>query len=231
MSVLIIDFAGEVRTVEDRLSFGRTADLEIDVNQYMHRTVGEFVRRDGVWRLHNVGSHIHLTVVSNDGKRVELPPKAVQILAASEGVVRFSAGPTRYEIEYRLPDVEVDTDLDPDVSGESTTEFALVFTPREIDFLVAFARPLLMRTDGAMPTYAEVARLWGVSPKTLDNTVQGIKRKLRGAGIARDEPLEMLVSLVVRHGLVTREDLDWARLHSDDPRPAAEGPRFTPPPS
>ncbi len=228
MADLIVEFAGEEHVVADRLTFGRTADIEIDVNRYLHRRVGEFFQADGVWALRNVGSHIHLTLVSDDGKRVDLPPNAMQLLASSAGVVRFSAGPANYEVHYRLPHLApLDEATQTDLLGESTTQFALVFTPREIDFLVTFARPQLRHTDEPMPTYAEVARTWGVSPKTLDNTVQGIKRKLRGAGLARDEQLEALVTMVVRHGLVTIRDLEWAALDTDEPQPSASGPRFT----
>lgn len=227
MSDLIVDFAGEERVVSDRLTFGRTADLEIDVNRYLHRRMGEFFVNDGVWGLRNLGSAIHLTVVSEDGKRVDLPPKAVHLLASAAGIVRFQAGPANYELSYRIPDAMWVSENDTELLGETTTQFALVFTPREIDFLVTFARPQLLRSDGAMPTYAQVAKTWGVSPKTLDNTVQGIKRKLRTVGLARDESLEVLISVVVRHGLVNRADLEWAALERDEPRSAAGGPRFS----
>jgi len=229
MSELVVGFAGEEYNVVDRLTFGRTADLELDINKFMHRRVGEFVRESEVWWLRNLGSHIHLTLVTNEGKRVELPPRAVQVLASAAGVVRFSAGPANYEISYELPGLHVPDRNDTELFGESTTQFALVFTPREVDFLVTFARPRLEGLDQAMPTYAEVAHRWGVAKKTLDNTVQGIKRKLRESGLARDEPLETLMGLVVRHGLITRDDLRWAQLDADEPRGSLQGPRFREP--
>jgi hypothetical protein len=224
---LTVEFAGETREVSDRLSFGRTGDLELDVNRYMHRLIGEFFADGDMWWVRNLGSRIHLTLVSDDGTRVDLPPGSVQGLASSAGVLRFNAGPARYELSYAIDGLQVPARAEIDFAGESTTQFGVILTPREVDFLVTFARPRLLGYDEPMPTYAEVAQLWGVASKTLDNTVQSLKRKLRDAGLARDEPLDVMVGLVVRHGLVTRADLAWADFDGVGPRGAADGPRFT----
>ena len=99
----------------------------------------------------------------------------------------------------------------------------------DVDFLVTFAQPILEGTNRPLPSYRHVAATWSVADKTLDNTLQAVKRKLRNAGLSRDEPLESMVRTVVAHSLITRADLDWARLGGHPPRPAGTGPRFTPP--
>ena len=45
---LSVDYLGEIHTVgeDERLSFGRRADLVVDENPYMHRVVGRFEARD-----------------------------------------------------------------------------------------------------------------------------------------------------------------------------------------
>jgi hypothetical protein len=225
---LIVEFAGTEIVVDRRLSFGRSADLELDVNQFMHRHVGEFFLEDGVWWLRNLGSRIHLILHSGDGAWVELPPKAVQVLTSSTGSVRFSAGPANYELTYTIGGLALPDGRPSDVVQDTmTTQMGLRLNPREVDYLLAFARPRLVGSDEPVPTYAQVADMWNVSVKTLDNTLQTLKRKLKDAGLARDEPLEAIVRIVVRHGLITRDDLDWSRLGSgESPRTSAEGPRF-----
>ncbi len=224
---LRIEFAGERIDVTERLSFGRSAQLSVDENRHLHRQVGEVFADRGLWWLRNLGSRIHLTVHGSDGGRVELPPGAVAALTAPLGRISFSAGPTRYELEYQLSDQLAPGGAAALVVGESTTQLGLVLTPREVDFLVAFARPLLLGLEAPSPTYAEVAAVWGVAPKTLDNTVQAIKRKVRDAGLGRDLPLDAIVRALVRQGLVTVDDLQWSNIGVGPPRSAVSGPRFT----
>jgi hypothetical protein len=115
----------------------------------------------------------------------------------------------------------------PPPSDGRTVEFDAILTPREVDFLVTFARSLMEGGEhGQVPTYSEVAELWGVAPKTLDNTLQSVKRKMRNAGLATDEPLDVLVRVAVWHSLITPADLEWAAFGDGAPRPAAGGPRF-----
>ena len=142
----------------------------------------------------------------------------------------MSVGQARYELRFDTGRVE---HRPPPVATSptgATTEFDTYLTPREVDFLVTFARPILDGTNGPLPTYADVARIWGVSPKTLDNTVQTIKRKMRNARLVRDEPLDTIVRVAISHSLVSAADLTWSGLLAGSPRTAADGPRFAPPP-
>ncbi len=212
----------------DTVTFGRDADIELDTNPFLHRRTGAFVRDGGDWWVHNLGTKLYLTVIADDGTRAELPPGTRHALASVSGLVRVTAGRSTYEVSYRLsssPERSPAVDPQPD-DGTLTIQVDLALTPREIDFLVTFARPYLLGLAEPMPTYAEVASLWAVAPKTLDNTLQSIKRKFRAAGLIRDPNLDALVQKAIQHSLVTRADLDWADLDSGSPQPASGGRRF-----
>ncbi len=224
---LCVEFGDDLITVEDRLTFGRAGDLEIDSNPHLHRLVGEFVREHDAWWLRNLGTRLFITLVNPDGTRVDLAPGSSLVLVGLGGAVRVSAGPARYEIRFRSTIAAPLATPVVAVNGGATTEFEAFLTPREVDFLVTFAQPILDGTNGPLPTYVEVADVWGVAPKTLDNTLQTIKRKMRNARLVRDEPLDTLVRVAIAHSLVTRSDLNWSELASGGARSSAEGPRFS----
>lgn len=225
---LELEFAGETMRAERTVTFGRDADLELDNNPFLHRRTGAFVRDGDTWSIHNVGSKLFLTVVSGDGTRAELPPGTRHAIVHGTGLVRVVAGRSTYEINYALaaePAAPAAALGAPD-DGTETVQVDLALTPREIDFLVTFARPALLGLAEPMPTYADVAGTWDVSPKTLDNALQSIKRKFRAAKLVRDQGLDAVVQVAIQHSLITRADLDWAALDTATPRPAAAGRRF-----
>ncbi len=200
----------------------------------MHRWVGEFLHDGRLWWLRNRGSRIPLTLISRDGKWVQLPPGATQALSEGGGVVRFQAGRSNYELTYSgVPappgGVEAaDADQGEGDEGDQTLRFQIELTPREVDYLVCFCAPQLgQSTTGAMPTYAEVAKVWGVSVKTLDNALQTLRRKIKEAGFVGADSSDALASFALTHGVIRQADLDWAALtEPEGPRPAATGPRF-----
>lgn len=226
---LELDFAGETTVATGTVTFGRDADIELDTNRFLHRRTGAFVFEGGTWWVHNLGSKLYLSMIADDGTRAELPPGTRQTLAATGGIVRVIAGRSTYEISYSLADFAdgVAPALPPVDDGTMTVQVDASLAPREIDFLVSFARPSLIGSTDPMPTYAEVAAIWNVSPKTLDNTVQSIKRKFRAAGLVRDQGLDAVVLTAIQHSLVTRADLEWAALDSGQPQTASSGRRFT----
>jgi hypothetical protein len=226
MGELIVDFVGERWEVSSSLTFGRQADLQLDTDLHLHRVAGEFLLVDGYWWLVNRGSALFLKLTTAIGTRLDLAPGSRHALPAGPGTVSLRVGELTFEIDYEVPGVEsVEMPAVVDNPGLSTSPFNAVLTPREVDFLVTFARPLLQGRSEPMPTYAEVAESWYVSPKTLDNTLQTLRRKLRNARLIRDEPVEEMVRVAVAHSLVTVADLRWASF-DDGPRRAADGPRF-----
>ena len=94
---------------------------------------------------------------------------------------------------------------------------------------MCFCAPQFGQTNQrALPTYAQVAQVWGVSVKTLDNTLQSLRRKIKEAGLVGAESADALVTFVIAHGLIRQADLDWAAIgEPEGPRPAGGGPRFT----
>lgn len=230
MSELTVEFAGEIHHVTRQLTFGRAGDLCIDDNQYMHRWVGEFLHDSGYWWLANRGSRIPLTLISGDGKWVQLPPGATQALAEGSGVVRFRAGQANYELSYHGAPPGPGSGAAPqDEGGDQTLRFKIELTPREVDYMVSFCAPQFSQAaNNSLPSYNQVAECWGVSVKTVDNALQNLRRKIREAGLTGAESSDGLAAFMLSHGLILQSDLDWAALDEPEgPRPAADGPRFS----
>lgn len=210
MSAAKIDNSLEVRfgvhlsVVTDAMTFGRTADLQVDEsNRYLHRVVGEFVPRGAGWSLYNRGSTVQLRMFALDGVHVVLPPGGYTVLGAHTGTVSFAAGPSNYELTYRMVGAPDRADAPVDVRGEETAEFGAPLTAREIDFMVAFARPILTASGLPTPTYAEVAQTYGVKPKTVDATIQRLRRKLHDSGVTHLSSTESLVTHLLATGKIT----------------------------
>ncbi|HMX65340.1 MAG TPA: hypothetical protein PKX25_07160, partial [Microthrixaceae bacterium] len=98
---LLIENCGEEHALSaDRtLTFGRSADVVVDINPYLHRVLGRF-RHDGrSWWLDNVGRSIPLTLLSIEGlSSATVGPGSSTPILAVESAVTFSAGPASYEL-------------------------------------------------------------------------------------------------------------------------------------
>jgi hypothetical protein len=221
---LTVRFLGETYRPTDDLTFGRDAELAIDENSYLHRRAGRFRLRSGAWWLENLGSRLRLTMVSSDGSLIDLQPGASSPLLGMGGEVSLTAGPTRYEIEYELETDQVawmDTHPIKD-KGIDTMTYGTILTPRELDFVIVLAQGRLTGRLGPLPSHGEIAETWGVSRKTVDNTLQRLRTKLRKQKISAVQSSETLVEYLVTQGLVTLDDLDWAALGDPSgPRPSA----------
>jgi len=221
---LTVRFIGEEFLPTEALVFGREAELMLDENSYLHRKAGRFCVREGTWWLENLGSHLRLTMVSSDGSIIELQPGGASPLLGSRGEVSLRAGPTRYAIEYWLtqPLVQAAVDIDETGLGADTATFGPMLTPREVDFVIVMAQGRLTGRLGPLPSYGEIADIWGISNKTVDNTLQRLRAKLRKADITFVHSGETLVEYLVTQGLLTIDDLDWARIDGTGaPRTAA----------
>ncbi|MFV0524613.1 MAG: helix-turn-helix transcriptional regulator [Acidimicrobiales bacterium] len=220
---LSVEFLGESYQPSDELVFGRTAELALDDNTFLHRRAGRFALRPTGWWLENLGTRLRLTMVSNDGTVIDLRPGSANPLVGPAGVVSLQAGTTRYEMAYHLAapaagNTGDDTDADTD-DGADTQTMGPPLTPREMDFVVVLARGRLTGRLGPLPSHGDIAQVWGVSHKTVDNTFQRLRSKLRSSRTNHVTSAETLVEYVVTQGLVTMADLEWAQL--DDP----DGPR------
>lgn len=213
MTTLWLDFAGVGYAASESLSFGRNAELALDEhNRFMHRVTGEFRWNGLVWWLHNLGSSTRLLVFGANGARIELPPGTECALPMPTGSVSFVAGPTPYQLLYRA-DEPVTPSRPPDAPGDATIEFGTTLTERETVYLTTFALSRLRGTSAMLLTYADVAQIWGVSEKTIDNTLQRVRGRLKQAGVRETETLEGLVNHLLAHGrigLSTLHEIDAA---------------------
>jgi len=208
---LTVDFAGQIHEVDTVLTFGRAGDLAVDeANRFLHRICGEFVQRNNVWWLINRGRKTPLVVFASDS-RVELRPAGSTALTTEAGAVSFVAGPTPYTITYRhglVPEIESHIAEDgAHVTGTVTAAYGALLTKREREFLATFARPRLEGARRATPSFKDVASVWGVAEKTVDNTVQAVRRKLRHNGISNIDSMEKLLSHLLAHGQIAVSDL------------------------
>ena len=86
--------AGEVFTI------GREGDLVIDDNPFLHRSFLQLKTIDGLWWLANVGAQVAATVASSGSSfHAWLAPGSSIPLVFPSTTLRFTAGPTTYEID------------------------------------------------------------------------------------------------------------------------------------
>jgi len=202
MTTLWLDFAGEGFSATETMSFGRNAELALDEdNRFMHRVTGEFRFNGLVWWLHNTGSSTRLLVFGSNGSRIELPPGTECALPMPEGSVSFVAGPTPYQLLYRADEPVVAAPA-LDAPGAATMEFGSALTDRETIYLTTFALSRLRGTALALLSYADVAAIWGVSEKTVDNTLQRVRGRMKQTGVRNTETLEGLVNHLLAHGRI-----------------------------
>ena len=218
--MLTIDFVGErfeLRSGE-ALTFGRRADLHIDDNPYLHRVVGRFVKRQGLWWLQNHGSRIALDLRDADSpaRYTVLPGQQVAVVA-QRFLVGFTAGPAAYELEGERSGGALQADDEAMPSGTATVDFGVVPLSAE-QHLLLLALSERRLTSGAreIATNQSVAdRLgWTITKfnRKLDHLCAKLAREgvrgLRGGpdGSALDRRMA-LVDHAVDVGLVTSEDL------------------------
>ncbi len=229
MPPLVVQFIEQTFRPDRELSFGRNAELSLDAdNGYLHRHAGRFRLIGDIWWLENRGSRLRLKMVSSDGSVIDLHAGASSPVLGQSGIVSLVAGPTRYEVGYWMeeePPPLFSETLRGVPVGADTVTYGAKLTPRELDFVVVLAQGRLTGRGGPLPSHADIAETWGVSKKTVDNTLQRLRSKLRTKDVRFLDSSEMLVEYLVSQGLVTMHDLEWAGLdQADGPHSAAGRP-------
>lgn len=188
--VLTVDFCGEVYKVSDgsTFTFGRTADLSIDENPYMHRVMARFEARHGRWWVANVGSTIVLEVFDRATRsKATLMPGTDQALPGEDVVVRFAAGPTVYEVDVRSDPIERNHDLpfQPD-SGETIRASDLPMTDSQLQLILALAERKLLEPQAPLdiPATKEAARRLGWTTTKFNRKLDNVCDKLTRTGVS-----------------------------------------------
>ncbi len=224
----IVDFCGELHTVDPdaTLSFGRSGDVIIDDNPYLHRRLGLLVHRSGLWWLCNVGTQIPLAVKDLTSRsQVILAPGREMALSFPAASVHFSAGRSNYELELTVPWAGDRPRLDagegdhPGVDGGETISLAdLPLTIDQKRLIVALAEATLVEgtAEVNLPSNRAAAhRLgWTITRfnRKLDNVCERLAKAgvsgLRGtAGVSAADRRIRLVEHAVSSGLVSCDDL------------------------
>jgi hypothetical protein len=227
-----IDFCGEITPVAHQpFTVGRDADLVLDDgNRHLHRQFLAISERQGIWMLDNVGGQLTATVSDGDGRlEAFLAPGAVLPLVFGQTTVRFTAGPTTYEFEIRLPDPTfASTTVEHTPQGD-TTVGRVAMTPDQLRLIVALAEPTL-RGDGraatTMPSNQDIARRLGWTLTRVNRKLDNVCQKLAAQGIRglHGAPGQLasnrrarLVEYAMAVRMVTRDDLPLldGDLHGD----------------
>ena len=172
-----------------QLTIGRSGDVEIDDNPYLHRSFLVVLKEGGLWWLSNVGSRLTATVADDKGLfQAWLAPGARIPLAFNRILVWFTAGPTTYDFEILIDNpafVSVAPDLaEQDHSGE-TTVGRVSFTPDQKLLMVALCESSLSRSSpgtSQIPSSATAAARIGWTVTRFNRKLDNVCQKLADAG-------------------------------------------------
>jgi len=223
---LLIDFVGELHQVaiDQRFTFGRTGDLIVDDNPYMHRIVGRFRFADGLWWIDNAGSAITLEIADrNSPSRMKLAPGSSASLSFERSVVRFPAAATTYEIEVTIPSPDrtpvekLSNDVGEDTVTVSVLGISMTDDQRRCIASLAKARLEDPGAPATIPTNRSAAALLGWKITRFNRKLDNVCNRLADAGVAglRGDASEMatnrrqrLVDYSISSGLITAADLE-----------------------
>lgn len=219
---LIVDFVGERTEVPEQgwVTIGREGDVVIDDNPYLHRMFLQVGYAEGLPWVVNLGDQLSATVSDTDGRvQAWLAPGARLPIVFEHTTVRFTAGPTSYELELHMTEpVFAEPVRLPESSGD-TTVGPMPFTPDQRLLILALAEPILGqdgRSTASIPSSAEAAQRLGWTTtkfnRKLDNVCQKLAkigvRGLHGApGDLASNRRSRLVEYAVSVRLVTADDL------------------------
>lgn len=222
-TTLVVEFCGELFLLGDgdSIDFGRSGEIEIDDNPYLHRQVGRFEHRGSNWWLINTGSRISLTVKDLTSRsQVHLAPGRELALAFPESVVQFAAGKLNYEIETRLPGMKATAPETKrgDDEGATISHADLPLTLDQRKLIVALAEPTLLtgETEIELPSNRAAALRLGWTITRFNRKLDNVCERLTKAGVGglRGQPGEVandrrarLVEHAVGSGLVTTNDV------------------------
>lgn len=202
----------------EELTFGRSGDLVIDENPYLHRVLGKFSFKSDYWWLMNVGSKTPIELLDATSQTSALLTSGRQLpITTLRSLVRFQAGPSSYEIQVISEEASELVAPAKGPPGAITARFGVIdLTAEQRIMLAALCEPRLRNQSKPIPGNKDVAvRLgWTLSRfnRQLDRLCQRLERAgvrgLRGSGasLATDRRYR-LVEHALRVGLVGPADL------------------------
>ena len=228
----IVEFCGELTVVErEPFTIGRDADLVIeDDNRFLHRQFLSLTSQQGIWLLSNVGGQLTATASDAEGRlEAFLAPGAVLPLVFDRTLVRFTAGPTTYELSVRLSDPSFNaSEIDQNDSGD-TTIGRVAMTPDQLRLVLALAEPALRgggRAGSTLPSSGDAAARLGWTTTKFNRKLDNVCQKLASQGVRglHGEPGKLasnrrarLVEYALAVRLLTRDDLVLLDRHDADP--------------
>ena len=246
-SKVTVVFCGEEHSVspDTGLTIGRTGDVEVDDNPYLHRTFLVVSFESGFWWLTNTGSTLTATVADEQGLfQAWLNPGARIPLAMRKLIVWFTAGPTTYDFEIHVASpafqsvtADAPTERIEPTDGDevgAATVGRVSLTPDQKLLVVALCEPFLRRREAGTSqipsSAAAAARLgWTITRfnRKLDNVCQkladaGTRGLHGGVGKLATNRKARLVEHALSTKLVTEDDL---ALVDDAAATAAHPPR------
>lgn len=232
---LRVEFCGEEYSAAagQALSFGRSADIVIDDNRFLHRVLGEFRFANGLWWLHNVGSSIGLGLNDDTStSSARIAPGSSMPIPYEAATLRFDAGGTSYELSLDVigTDGDDDDDVDDDDDDEeptpeptanpderTATTSHIPLTDDQFTLLVALATPILR--DDPLPTNRLIAASLGWTVTKFNRKLDGLCAKYSKAGVAglhgsadrlAKDRRTRLAEHVIEAGIVTLADIESA---------------------
>ena len=196
-SKVTVVFCGEERAVsrETGLTIGRSGDLEVDDNHYLHRTFLVVSFDNGFWWLSNTGSTLTATVADEQGLfQAWLSPGARIPLAMRKLVVWFTAGPTTYDFEIHVASpvfqsvISEPPEAGPGGSDDeagAATVGRVSLTPDQKLLVVALCEPFLLRREAGtsqIPSSAAAAERLGWALTRFNRKLDNVCQKLADAG-------------------------------------------------
>lgn len=227
---LVVEFVGDERVLSpgDELTFGRSADLVIDDNRFLHRLMGRFTWANGMWWLANTGSSIPLRLADSTGNSyARVAPGASVPMTFETAVVSFEAGGRPYELRLELLVESSWLDLGgsastPDNRAEwndpeaTTTAGSLPLNDEQRMLLVALCEPWLAeRGPAELPTNRQIAARLGWTITKFNRKLDSLCQKYATAGVSGLRGSSDLLARDRRLRLVEHA-LDSAIVSSDD---------------
>ena len=215
---LVVDFCEEVHVVApgESLTFGRSADLSIDDNEFLHRNLGKFEKRDSTWWVANIGSQIEFDVFDRATRAsARVTPGSTQAMPGSDVIIRFVAGPTSYELLVRCP---APAPIETTESTDTVSLASMAWTDDQRLLMTILAESLLRQPQAPLelPSNKEAQERLGWSAAKFNRKLDNVCDRLTGSGVRglekgvnsrNNERRRILAETAVHRGILTQADL------------------------